>query len=82
MKGVIFYDGGGSFDAPYLNHVERAAVTNNNFDVNKREDMYIQPVLVWNKNILTNNLKNKIIDIFIEINKYNEMNMMRLFMIK
>lgn len=32
IKGVIFYDGGGSFDAPYLNYVDRAAVTNNNFD--------------------------------------------------
>jgi outer membrane protein insertion porin family len=32
IKGIIFYDGGGSFDAPYLKHVDKAAVTHNNFD--------------------------------------------------
>lgn len=44
-------------------------VDKNTFNINKREDTYIQPVLIWNKNILLNKLKNKFIDSFIEINK-------------
>jgi outer membrane protein insertion porin family len=32
IKGVVFYDGGGSFDAPYLKLINTAAVRKNNFD--------------------------------------------------
>lgn len=32
IKGIVFYDGGGSFDAPYLSNIDTSAVTHNNFD--------------------------------------------------
>ena len=32
MKGVVFYDGGASWDNPYLDHVSRSNITGNSFD--------------------------------------------------
>lgn len=65
INSLLYLSEKGSFST-YLPEI---LVDKNKININKREDIYIQPVLIWNKNILPNNLKNKIIDSFIEINK-------------